>query len=37
MFDRVKYKEFAKKQLKGRWLIPVVMTLITGIINKSLI
>lgn len=36
MFDRVKYKEFAKKQLKGRWLIPVVMTLITGIIISAL-
>lgn len=32
MFDRKKYKQFAKIQLKGRWLTPVLMTLITCII-----
>lgn len=36
MFDRIKYKDFAKKQLKGRWIIPIVMTLITGIIISAL-
>ena len=35
MFDRVKYKEFAKKQLKGRWTIPIIMTLLTGIILSA--
>lgn len=37
VFDRVKYKEFAKKQLKGRWLVPVLVaitiSLITTIFN----
>ncbi len=28
MFDRIKYKKFAKIQLKGRWATPVLMTLI---------
>lgn len=28
MFDRKKYKMFARKQLKGRWAVPVIMTLI---------
>ena len=32
MFDRKKYKKFAKMQLKSRWLTPVLMTLITGVI-----
>lgn len=32
MFDRKKYKQFAKMQLKHRWLTPVLMTLITCII-----
>lgn len=30
MFDRKKYKKFARMQLKNRWTIPVVMTLITS-------
>lgn len=37
MFERKKYKNFAKIQLKGRWKVPVIMTLIvavvTGILN----
>lgn len=33
MFDRKKYKQFAKLQLKGRWTVPVLMTLIALIIN----
>lgn len=32
MFDRKKYKDFAKKQLKGRWTVPVIMTLIIAVI-----
>ncbi|MBQ5471337.1 MAG: DUF975 family protein [Treponema sp.] len=32
MFDRVKYKKFAKKQLQGRWTIPVLVTLFCSII-----
>lgn len=32
MFQRKKYKKFALKQLKGRWFVPVIMTLITTII-----
>ncbi|MCQ2589639.1 MAG: DUF975 family protein [Treponema sp.] len=28
MFDRKKYKQFARVQLKGRWIIPVLITLI---------
>ncbi len=33
MFDRKKYKQFAKLQLKGRWTVPVLMTLVALIIN----
>jgi len=33
MFNRKQYKEFAKKQLKGRWTVPVVMTLIISLIS----
>ncbi|MCQ2597573.1 MAG: DUF975 family protein [Treponema sp.] len=29
MFDRSKYKDFAKKQLQSRWLVPVLMVLFT--------
>jgi uncharacterized membrane protein len=29
MFNRKKYKEFARIQLKKRWILPIVMTLIT--------
>lgn len=29
MFDRKKYKKFAKQQLKGRWGIPILMMVIT--------
>ena len=32
MFDRVKYKTFAKKQLKGRWTVPVLVTLFCYVI-----
>lgn len=32
MFDRRKYKKYAKLQLKGRWKIPVFMTLICSLI-----
>lgn len=32
MFDRKKYKQFAKTQLKGRWPTPLLMTLITFLI-----
>lgn len=28
MFERKKYKDFAKKQLKGRWGVPILMSLI---------
>ena len=28
MFDRKKYKQFAKMQLSKRWITPVIMTLI---------
>ena len=33
MFDRKKYKQFAKLQLKERWTVPVLMTLVALIIN----
>ena len=36
MFDRNKYKDFAKIQLKNRWIIPVVVTFITIIIANIL-
>lgn len=32
MFDRKKYKKFAKMQLKSRWATPVMMTLFTALI-----
>lgn len=32
MFDREKYKNFARQQLKNRWNIPVVITIITGLV-----
>jgi len=32
MFDRVKYKEFAKVQTKGRYKVPVLMILFTGFV-----
>lgn len=32
LFDRPKYKEFAKKQLKGRWGVPILVTLVTALI-----
>lgn len=32
MYDRRKYKNFAIQQLKGRWGVPVLMSIITGII-----
>ncbi len=33
MFERKKYKNFAKKQLAGRWGIPVLVTLVIAIIS----
>ena len=30
MFNRVGYKKMAKEQLKGRWKIPVLSTLLAG-------
>ncbi|MDE5898622.1 MAG: DUF975 family protein [Treponemataceae bacterium] len=36
MFDRIKYKKFAKTQLAGRWTVPVLMTLICGIISLAI-
>ena len=33
MFDRKKYKKFAKAQLKGRWVIPVIMTVIVLLVD----
>ena len=33
MFERKKYKSFAKKQLAGRWSIPVLVTLVITIIH----
>ena len=32
MFDRKKYKAFAREQLRGRWTIPVIITAIIGLI-----
>ncbi|WP_027728559.1 DUF975 family protein [Treponema sp. C6A8] len=32
MFDRKKYKYFARQQLSGRWSIPVIITIITGLV-----
>lgn len=34
MFERKQYKSFARTQLKGRWSVPVVMTLIVVIISS---
>ena len=34
MFERKKYKSFAKKQLSGRWGIPVLVTLVIAIISS---
>lgn len=34
MFERKKYKDFAKKQLKGRWTVPVLMTLCIFVIME---
>lgn len=31
-FDRPKYKDFARRQLKGRWGIPVLVTIVTSFI-----
>ena len=36
MFDRKKYKDFAKIQLKDRWLIPILVTFITIMIVNIL-
>ena len=33
MFERKKYKSFAKKQLSGRWAVPVLVTLVITIIS----
>lgn len=32
MFERKKYKSFAKQQLKGRWTVPVLITLVSSFI-----
>lgn len=34
MFERKKYKTFAKKMLEKRWLVPVLVTLIIWIVNE---
>ena len=34
MFDRKKYKSFAKQQLQGRWGIPILMSVIITIITS---
>lgn len=36
MFERKKYKEFAKQQLKNRWGIPILITLIVTVISGLL-
>lgn len=36
MFDRKKYKKYARVQLSGRWTIPVIMSIICGIIIGSI-
>ena len=36
MFERKKYKEFAKQQLKNRWGIPILITLIVTAISGLL-
>lgn len=36
MFERKKYKAFAKEQLKNRWLIPVLITLFIAVIETIL-
>lgn len=32
MFDRKKYKAFARRQLQGRWTVPVIITIISALI-----
>ena len=32
MFDRIKYKKFARLQLKGRWTVPVLVMLLYEVI-----
>lgn len=34
MFERKKYKNFAKKQLSGRWGVPILVTLVVFIISS---
>ena len=34
MFERKKYKSFAKMQLKGRWKVPILMTLIAIVVTS---
>jgi len=34
MFDRKRYKSFAKQQLKGRWAVPVLFTALTLLISS---
>lgn len=36
MFDRKKFKKFAKVQLQKRWAVPIIMTLVTGTIISML-
>ena len=33
MFERKKYKNFAKKQLSGRWAVPILITIFIGILS----
>lgn len=32
MFDRRKYKDFAKKQLQNRWLVPILIAFVTNLL-----
>lgn len=32
LFERRKYKKFARQQLSGRWTVPVLMTLISALV-----
>ena len=34
MFERKKYKNFAKKQLSGRWGVPILVTFVVFIISS---
>ena len=34
MFERKKYKNFAKKQLSGRWGVPILVTLFVFVVSS---